>query len=617
LRLWFAWLGIAAFPWRFDPPNGLIQLELTAPGNGPEHNLFRGRISTHPHWLVQGTMAAPQQPTPEPGRTPTAKRGSYRAGFLFGSLSFSFTIGIGFLSTIVTARLYGVDVIGQYALVWAPVAAMWVLSTIKEQQALIKEITGLAPRQPRVSQLFAAVFTFSVGLTVAVAILDAVVCLFVFPGPLDAPQLLAPALVSIAGYVLVTNTGWNIDSIFSAFVAGRQLFWVRLNEAISFIVIATALGFAWRSVWGLVIATIGASLAALIHRAIAVRPFIRARLSREEYRAGLEVLPALLRFGLRAAPGQMAQGISQQGGIWAIGMVAPVAVVGAYSRALVIPRSLQQASMRITEVLYPTLVGRHTEGDGHGFDRALIDSIRYEVIVMLMLAAAIGGAAHSVLEIFGPGFTPAVPALILLALFPALASITVTQTQALWAVNRPGLTSVVALIRLTVTIVLLVLLTPAMNMVGPALALLAGFLVTIVLSGGALRHHLTRPLRATWPLRERCVLAVAYAAGFGAAHGTESALSSIVALPLCLLAGAVAFTIALLLCRGLNQRDGGRLAEAVEWGRSRFGREKEAEAVSPPGAVPFSAGEGDPTGTAPAAARGTFLRSTRLDRDRD
>jgi O-antigen/teichoic acid export membrane protein len=541
---------------------------------------------------------------------PAAKRGSYRAGFAFGTLSFSAAVAIGFLSTIVTARLYGIDVIGEYALVWAPVAAMWVLSTIKEQQALIKEITGLAPRRPRVTQLFAAVFTFSVGLTVAVAILDAVVCTFVFPGPLGAPQLLAPALVSIAGYTLVTNTGWNIDSIFSAFVAGRQLFWVRLNEAISFIVIATAVGFAWQSVWGLVIATIGASLAALIHRAIAVRPFIRARLSRAEYRAGLEVLPALLRFGLRAAPGQMAQGISQQGGIWAIGMVAPVAVVGAYSRALVIPRSLQQASMRITEVLYPTLVGRHTEGDGHGFDRAMIDSIRYEVVGMLMLAAAIGGAAHSVLDVFGPGFSRAVPALILLALFPALASVTVTQTQALWAVNRPGLTSIVALIRLVATIALLVVLTPKMNMVGPALALLAGFLIVIVLSGLALRRHLTRPLRATWPLRERLVLPVAYAAGFGAAHAVERALPSTFALPLCLLAGALAYAIVLLLCGGINGRDRRRLSEAVEWGRSRLGRGKESRPISSSDAVPFSVAEAGPKETARAAARGTFLRSS-------
>ncbi|HEY6549573.1 MAG TPA: lipopolysaccharide biosynthesis protein [Solirubrobacterales bacterium] len=562
-------------------------------------------------------MTGSGPPRTEPARASSAKRGSYRAGFLFGTLSFSFTVAIGFLSTIVTARLYGVDVIGQYALVWAPVAAMWVLSTIKEQQALIKEITGLAPRQPRVTQLFAAVFTFSVGLTVAVAILDAVACLFVFPGPLDAPQLLAPALVSIAGYTVVTNTGWNVDSIFSAFVAGRQLFWVRLNEAISFIVIATAVGLAWRSVWGLVIATIGASLAALIHRVVMVRPFIRARLSREEFRIGLRVLPELLRFGLKATPGQLAQGVSQQGGVWAIGMVAPVSVVGAYSRALVIPRSLQQASMRITEVLYPTLVGRHTEGDGHGFDRAMIDSIRYEVIGMLMLAAAIGGAAHSVLDIFGPGFSRAAPALILLALFPALASVTVTQTQALWAVNRPGLTSIIAAVRLAVTIALLVLLTPIIELVGPALALLASYLVVVVLSGVALRHHLTRPLRATWPLRERFVLVVAYVAGFAAAHAVEVALPSTLALPLCLFSGAVAYSVVLFLCGGFNQRDRRRAAEVAEWVRRRLGRGGGDPPFSPSDAGPSPTAQGGPTETAPAVAPGTFLRSSPLRRHRD
>jgi O-antigen/teichoic acid export membrane protein len=500
----------------------------------------------------------------------TGKRGSYRAGFFFGALSFSASVGLGFVSTIITARLFGIDVIGEYALVWAPVAVMWMLSTIKEQQALIKEITGLAPREPRVTQLFAAVFTFSVGLTVAMAILVAVACCFVFPGPLNAPQLLAPTLVSIAGYTVILNTSWNLDSILSAFVAGRKLFWVRLNESVSFIVLATVLGLHWKSVWALVIATMAGSLPALVHRAIVARSFARPRLSWAEYRLGLRALPELLRFGLKATPGQMAQGISQQGGIWAIGMVAPVAVVGAYSRALIIPKSLQTASLRITEVLYPTLVGRHTEGDRHGFDRALVDSIRYEVIGMLLFAAAIGGAAHSVLKIFGPGFDAAAPALVLLALYPAMASVTVTQTQALWAVDRPGLTSLVAIARLAVTIGLLVVLTPMMHMVGPALALLGGFLVVIVLSGLALRHHLARPLRATWPLREQLVLLVSYAAGFGAAHLVQGTAAPILGLPLALLAGSAAFAVALVLCGGLNQRDRRRLGELVAWGRNRL-----------------------------------------------
>ncbi|MET0558987.1 MAG: lipopolysaccharide biosynthesis protein [Solirubrobacterales bacterium] len=500
------------------------------------------------------------------------KRGSYRAGFFFGFLSFLASVGLGFISTVITARLYGVKVIGEFALVWAPVAVMWTLSSIKEQQAMIREITQLQPREPRVTQLFAAVFTFSFALTAGVAVLDAIASYFLFQGPLHQPDLLAPALVAIAGYTLIVNTGWNFESVLSAFVAGRKLFWVRLTENLGFIVLATGIGLAWRSVWGLVIGTLGAAALALVQRVYFAHGFARFRLSRAEYRAGLDCLPELLRFGLKATPGQMAQGISQQGGIWAIGMVAPVAVVGAYSRALVIPKSLQTASMKITEVLFPTLVGRKSEGDGHGFDRALIDSIRYEVIGMLLFAATIGGAAHTVLKIFGPGFDSAAPALALLAVYPALASVTVTQTQGLWAVNRPGLTSLIAIARLVVTVALLVVLTPRMHMIGPALALLGGFAVVVALSGLALRGHLERPLRATWRRRERIALLVAYAAGFGAAHAVQGVATPVVAIPLALLAGGLAFALVLVVCGGVNERDRHRLAEAGAALRARLGR---------------------------------------------
>jgi O-antigen/teichoic acid export membrane protein len=520
-----------------------------------EGDLTQGRDAPSPA-AGQGQAAG--------GRGETAvKRASYRAGFMFGSLSFLSVTVIGVASMIITSRLYGIRVVGQYALVWAPVGALALLSTIKEQQALIKEITGLPPRHPRVTQLFAAVFSFSFGLTIGVAALDAVACWFVFRGPLHAPDLLAPVFVQMAGYVFVMNTGWNIDSIFSAFVAGRQLFWVRLHEVISYLTIAIVIGLTWRSVWGLVIATIGGWLTSLIHRMIAVRPFVRTRLNLREYRLGLQVLPELLRFGLKATPGQLAQGVSQQGGVWAIGIVAPVATVGAYSRAQLIPQRVQQSSMRITEVLYPTLVGRHTQGDKHGFDRALIDSIRYETVGMLLLAAVLGGAAHSVLEIFGPGFSQATTALALLALFPAMASITVTQTQALWATDRPALTSVIAMVRMAITVALLVILTPKLGVTGPAVALLVGYLAVIVLSGYALRSSLARPLHATWPRRQRLVLLIAYGCGFGAAHATELAAPSTIGLLLALIAGTLAFVVAFFLGGGVNHRDRRRLSDAL------------------------------------------------------
>jgi O-antigen/teichoic acid export membrane protein len=506
------------------------------------------------------------------------KRGSYRSGFFFGALSAGAAVAIGFISSIVTSRLFGVDIIGEYALAGAPIAAMWILSTIKEQQALIKEITQLQPRQPRVTQLFAAVFTFSTALTTVVGLIVAAISVWAFRGPLAAPDLVGPMLVSMAGYVVVTNTGWNIDSIFAAFVAGRQLFWVRLHEAISFVVLATAAGILWKSVWGMVVAMIGSSATALVHRALAARPFLRLRLSWAEYRKGLEVLPELLRFGLKATPGQIAQGVSGQGGVWALGVVAPISVVGAYSRALVIPKSVQQASMRITEVLYPTLVGRHTKGDRHGFDRALVDSIRYEVIAMLLFASAIGGAAHTVMALFGSGFDAAANALVLLALSPALASITITQTQALWATDKPGYSSVIAVVRLFVTIVLLVVLTPPMGVEGPAIALLAGYLVIVLLAGRELGASLARPARMTWPWRERLVLVPAYGAGFGVAHLIEAWTSrSLAALPLSLVAGSASYAAVLLLLRGLNERDIDRFGEIKSQVRGRLGRMRSGE----------------------------------------
>jgi O-antigen/teichoic acid export membrane protein len=506
---------------------------------------------------------------PDSDQPPAADRATYRSGFMFGTLTFVAVAGLGVASTILTARVYGVRIVGQYALVWAPVAALWVLSTVKEQQALIRELTSLAPRDPRVTQLFAAVFTFSLLFTVAVSLLAALACWLVFRGPLHAPALLLPALVNIAGYALLMNAGWNLDSILSSFMAGRQIFWVRLHEVLGFIAIAVAVGLLWRSVWGLVIAIVGTSLSTLVHRALVARRFVRMRLSLAEYREGLRFLPGLLRFGLKATPGAIAQGISQQGGVWALGTVAPVGVVGAYSRAQMVPQRLQQATNRITEVLYPTLVGRHASGDGEGFDRALVDSIRYEVIGMLGIAAALGGCARGVLEIFGPGFGRATTALALLAAFPALASIAMTQTQALWAADRPGRTSLIALARLAVTLALLIVLTPSLGIAGPAVALLAGYLLVIALSGLALRGFMSQPLRAIWPSRQRWALLASYGAGFVVAHALQKTDRSVALVPFELLAGLLAYSFVFLICGGVNDRDRVRLAEGRSWLRAR------------------------------------------------
>lgn len=499
-----------------------------------------------------------------------ARHGSYRSGFAFGILSFLAMAVLGAVSTIVTARIYGVQIIGQFALVLAPVAALWVLSTAKEQAALIKEITALPPRHPRVTQLFAAVFTFSSGLTVVMSALAALVVWLVFRGPLHVPELVTPAFVSLAGYAIVTNTAWNFDAIFSAFVAGRQLFWVRLHEALSFLVIAIAIGLAWHSVWGLVLGTIGGSLTSLVHRLVVVRPFVRARIAFHEYRVGLQALPGLLSFGLKITPGSIAQGVTGQAGIWVIRAVGgSVALVGAYSRAQGIPERLQQVNIRIVEVLYPTLVGRHAREDHEGFDRALTDTVRYALIGMLLIAAVFGGAARAILELFGPGFSSATVVLMLLIVYPALNSIAIAQNQALFAVNRPGLTSVVSLARMALTLTATVLLTPAIGITGPALALLGGLVLEIVWKSFVLHPYLSRPLQEIWSRRQRFALLVGYVGGFAVAYAVTEAIASVGGLLVGLVAATLTYLVLLIVCGAVNHRDRARLTELTATIRAR------------------------------------------------
>src|SRR3954454_3306726 len=147
---------------------------------------------------------------------------SYSRSLSYGALSFGAIAVLGLASSIVTARIYGVNVVGRFALAFAPASALWFLSTVKEQAALVRELTTLPRRAPRVTGLFYAVFAFSMALTIGVALIVGVGMWFVYHGPVDHPGIFVPALACLLGYTFITNVGWNYDGVFSAFLAGRQ-----------------------------------------------------------------------------------------------------------------------------------------------------------------------------------------------------------------------------------------------------------------------------------------------------------------------------------------------------------------------------------------------------------
>lgn len=498
-------------------------------------------------------------------------RASYSEGAAFGALSFAVMTGLAFVSSVAIARLYGVRTLGEFALVMAPVNAVWYLSSARERPAFVRELATLEPREGRVTALFYAMLAFSAGLTVLVAGLGLFVADIVYRGPIDQPDLFLPALASIVGYVVLTNTGWNVDALFSGFRAGRELFWIRLGQAAAFLALAIVGGIMLDSVWGLVWATIGSAATALAHRLVLARRFARAIVSRDELRDGFRQLPELIAFGLKLVPGSVANGVSNESGTWILGIVSSVSAVGAYDRAWNLGRRFVELNWRVTEMLFPTLVERRAAGDAAGFDRAFVDTLRYCAAGMLLPAAVGGGAAVSVMELFGPGFARASDALAILLLMPAITAMAFVQRTALVALDRPWLTSVTSLVRMAVTLVAAIALTPLLGIAGTAIGLVLGAAAYAAWMAVLIRPSLSLRVRDLWPPREMLAVTTGLVGGFAAARTVDSAIDGLVALVPALVSGTLVYGLLFVVLGGVNDRDRRRLAALITRLRRRNG----------------------------------------------
>lgn len=487
-------------------------------------------------------------------------RRSYSEGLSFNVLSFGVLGVLGLVTAVAIARVYGVTVLGQFALVTAPVNVLFAFSSAREQVGLVRELATLSPRAPRVTGLFYSVLIFSFGLTVVVGLITVGATYLLFNGPIDQPGLVAPAIVGIIGYTLLINTCWNMDMVFSAFQAGGELLWTRLNQAVTFLIFSMAAATEYKTIWGLVAATLLSYVTSILHKAVALRRYMRATVPLGELKKGLQKLPELIRFGLKIAPGQICDGVSAECGTIVMGILSPIAALGAYNRAMQLGRRFLDLQAKVLEMLFPALVRRRAEQDHEGFDRALMDSMRYSVAGMLLPAAVIGGAAVGVMKIFGNGFASGSGALAVLMVVPALITISSLQRGALIATDRPWTTAISGSIRMLVTVTATIFLVGAMEATGAALGILTGVAFDIVYTSVTTRRHLQRPLSHLWTLRQLLASLAAYGVGFATARGIYSGLDSWGGLLLALVAGALAYVGVFVLCGGMAARDRERLA---------------------------------------------------------
>lgn len=485
-------------------------------------------------------------------------RGSYPEGLVFSVLSFG-SVAVGTLvSGIVTARIYGIEVIGEFALTLAPSAGLVVFSSLREQAALGRELAQLQPRAPRVLGLFLPVLAFSTVLTLVVGAIVVLITWLAFSGPIDRPHLFAPAVALLGANLVLFNPGWNLEVVFSSFRAGRSLFWIGVTQQVTYTALAVGLSFAGKSVWALIAATAGSWLAALAHRLVSVRAFMPLSAPFSEIRDGFRSLRAIVTFGAKAAPGTMADGLSGEGGTWVVGAIAPVAAVGAYSRAGGLAARTRDINIRVNGMLFPTLVER-SGSDAAGFDRALVDTSRYSIVGLLALAAAGGGASDGIMDLFGPGFDQGAAALAILLLASPVAALVDVHQSALWAVNRPLLTSAIAVTRAVFTLAATVVLTSLMSITGTALAFLLGYLLSAGWYVASTRRHMSARWVALWPYRNMLSVAVAYAAGVVVGRIVDAGIGGLAGVALAFTAATLAFAAIFLLTGGLLDRDRARL----------------------------------------------------------
>ncbi len=493
---------------------------------------------------------------------PEARRGSFGAGLGLGGLSFLVTLAVGLVSSIVIARIYGVRIVGEFALVTAPTLAAWSLSNLRQGPALVRVLSTEPARSPAVTGLFAAVFAVSWALTAVVAALLAGATALVFRGPLDRPDLLAPALVMLAQFLVFVNPGWNLENVFSAFRAGRSLFWIRLAEALIVLAASVLASLVDEDVWALVLATGFGAACTLVQRVWLVRRWMALTTSRAALRDGFRRTPEVLRFGLKLAPGNLAEGISYDAPIWVLGLSLPAAAVGAYSRAWQTANRLYAFGYRVNEMLLPTLVERAGEGDGDAFDRTLLDTARYAVLALLLVGAAAGGAAEGVMHIFGPGFEAGSEALAILLVTPALTVLTGIGAQAQYALDRPWASTITAVAGMVAKVGAVIVLTETNGLTGAAIGFAAGTLLQSALQGIDVARHLHGPARRWLPLRQVAGIVVAYAAGFGAALAADRSLAEPFGLIAGLAAGSAVFIAAYALVAGVLPRDRARIEQA-------------------------------------------------------
>lgn len=490
---------------------------------------------------------------PADDATAPAEQDRYAHGLKYSAYDAVTSLILGLVSAIATARVFGATVIGAFALASLLTGSLHMVSNVREQGGLVRELTRHAPRAPESRALLWLVLSFSVLITVGVLLPFGALAVWLLREVFDQPDLVAPFAVLVGSYVLLDNTSFNLEAPLVAYRDGRSLWITRMG--ITATMIAGALACAAldeRSLWALVAITVAASVTGLAIRLRAVSRLTGLRTSRGRIRHVRPRLRPIVWFGIRQAPLNYSESAIEYTDTAVLGATVPLATIGAYNRAYSLYQRASQIPTALGRLYFPTLTGLFHRGERDAMVSVYRLSTRYLMLLLLPAATWVAACAPAILDVFGPGFDEASTALSILIFAVVVRGYDKTAAGLLAACDRPGIVSIVSVGTALLNVALCLALIPPLELTGAALAnsgsWLLGAAISLWLAAGEARRSVWAMVDGAFLLRlaGACALLAVAAAGL---RGAPAPLvwQCLVALP--------ALAVGLLAFRPLSRGD--------------------------------------------------------------
>jgi lipopolysaccharide exporter len=467
--------------------------------------------------------------------------------------------GIGFVSTLILARLLVPADFGLVAMATSMLAALELLGAFSFDLALIQN-------QKAERRHYDTAWTFAVAFGVFKAVM---LCLLAAPA---AAFFAEPRIESLMYVLALCTLVAGFDNIgIVAFQKDLQLhkeFWLGLTRKLVGFAVTVTLAFWLRNYWALIAGILATRVTALV-LSYAVHPF-RPRLSW----AGAGELFGFSKWLLL---NNFLIFINNRGTDFVIGKLSGARALGLYSV------SYEIANLPTTELVWPISRAIFPGYSRIAHDRPLLGRTFLQVIGLVALltipaGALIGLAAESfVLVLLGPKWVDTIALIQVLAVFGIVRSLHGPTGSVYVAIGRPRVVAGLQAVQLGLAIGMMLLLVPRLGVIGAAWAMLAGALVAAMLNYAmALRElhlRLAQLAAVLWrPTLGALVMAASVASVGSLRYGVESTFGdSVFRLASQVLVGVLTYVGTVLAAWWLCRRPAGAESQVLGVLGERFG----------------------------------------------